>query len=261
MTAKYQYFSTSLEKGLRILSLFSEQTPCLTQTQVSRLLNLNMTSTYRFVNTLVQLGYLEKDERTKELRLGFKSLVLGTNILRGTDELRLIKQLADKVHEEHNITIDIGFTVDDTMVRVYRCEAEEILTYRLPAVAVEAMHNTSVGKAYLSTLPDEELDRMIGQIKLKKKTEKTITDPDALRTEIVLTRQRGYAMCDEEYLPGLITIGAPLTNPNTGRGVGAVSFDFSTIQQTLAQVEEKYAGLIVHLGAELSKVLRGRSDD
>lgn len=259
MAAKHQYFSTSLEKGLRILSLFNERTPCLTQTQISRLLNLNMTSTYRYVNTLVQLGYLERDERTKEIRPGLKSLVMGTNLLRGADEFQLIKKLVDKVHENHNITIDVGFNVDEDMVRIYRREAEETLTYHLPAVAVESMHNTSTGKAYLAGLEEEELERVLGRINLTARTAKTITDLGALRDEIAKTRQRGYAVADEEFLPGLITIGAALVNLNTGRAVGAVSFDFSTIQHTLKNVEKKYAGLIVQLGRDLSEVVQGGS--
>ncbi|MCP4629636.1 MAG: hypothetical protein GY850_39940 [bacterium] len=41
-----------------------------------------------------------------------------------------------------------------------------------------------------------------------KKTKKTIVDKDRLFSEIEKTRQRGYAACGEEYLPGLVTIGA-----------------------------------------------------
>ena len=62
------YFSKSLEKGLKILSLFSRDTPVLTQSGIARALGLNMTSTYRYINTLVEMGYLEKDARTKEIR-------------------------------------------------------------------------------------------------------------------------------------------------------------------------------------------------
>ena len=67
MAAENQYFSTSLQKGLKILWLFNKETPSLTQSEISRTTGINMTSTYRFVNTLVRLGYLEKDAKTKEL--------------------------------------------------------------------------------------------------------------------------------------------------------------------------------------------------
>jgi DNA-binding IclR family transcriptional regulator len=256
MGAENKYFSTSLEKGLKILSLFSADAPSLTQSEISRTIGVNMTSTYRFVNTLVRLGFLEKDAKTKELRLGMRSLALGTNIIRTIDELRLIKGVVDKVHSNHNITIDVVFAIDGNLVRTYHRQATETLTYHLPAVAKNSLHNTSVGKAYLSTLSEDILRQMIVGMSLLSKTPKTIVDKDRLRNEIDKTRQRGYATCDEEYLPGLVTIGAPLINQSTGKGIGGVSFDFSIIQHSAREVEEKYSALIVELGSALSEILQ-----
>lgn len=256
MGAENKYFSTSLEKGLKILSLFSTDAPNLTQSEISRTIGVNMTSTYRFVNTLVRLGFLEKDAKTKELRLGMRSLALGANIIRTIDELRLIKGVVDKVHSNHNITIDVVFAIDGNLVRTYHRQATETLTYHLPAVAKNSLHNTSVGKAYLSTLPEDILRQMIVGMSLVPKTPKTIVDNDRLRNEIDKTRQRGYATCDEEYLPGLVTIGAPLINQSTGKGIGGVSFDFSIIQHSAREVEEKYSALIVELGSALSEILQ-----
>lgn len=256
MGAENKYFSTSLEKGLKILSLFSTDAPSLTQSEISRTIGVNMTSTYRFVNTLVRLGFLEKDAKTKELRLGMRSLALGANIIRNIDELRLIKGVVDKVHSNHNITIDVVFAIDGNLVRTYHRQATETLTYHLPAVAKNSLHNTSVGKAYLSTLPEDILRQMIVGMSLVSKTPKTIVDKDRLMNEIDKTRQRGFATCDEEYLPGLVTIGAPLINQNTGNGIGGVSFDFSIIQHSAREVEEKYSALIVELGSALSEILQ-----
>jgi len=261
MASEKQYFSTSLEKGLKILALFDTETRSLTQTEISRMLALNMTSTYRFVNTLVELEYLEKDARTKEVRLGIRSLALSANVIRSSDELRLIEKLVDQVYNQYNITIDVAFAVDDNLMRAYQREAKETLTYHLPAVARNSLHNTSIGKAYLSTLPDASLQEIIARIAFTAKTKKTIIDKDTLLEEIEKTRKRGYAMNDEEYLPGLITIGAPLMNPSTGKGLGGVSFDFSVIQQTAQTVEEKYSGLILQLAGSISQVLQREDNE
>jgi len=261
MVSKKQYFSTSLEKGLKILSLFDTETRSLTQTEISRILALNMTSTYRFVNTLVQLEYLEKDAKTKEVRLGIRSLALSTNIIRSSDELRLIRKLVDEVYSRYNITIDVAFAVDDNLMRAYQREAKETLTYHLPAVAKNSLHNTSIGKAYLSTLSEDALKQVVDRILLVEKTEKTIVDKNQLFSEIEKTRHRGYAMCVEEYLPGLITIGAPLINLSTGTGLGGVSFDFSIIQQNARAVEEKYSAMIIELARSISEVLKREDNE
>jgi DNA-binding IclR family transcriptional regulator len=45
------------------------------------MISLNMTSTYRYINTLVELGYLEKDAKTREIRPSTHCLIFGTNLL------------------------------------------------------------------------------------------------------------------------------------------------------------------------------------
>ena len=255
MPPRQQYFSTSLERGLNILSLFNRETPRLTQTEISKALGLNMTSTYRYINTFVNLGYLEKDEKTKELRPGFRCLTFCTNLIRATDNMHLIKQQVDKIFSQYNVTIDVGFAIDDTMMRVYHREAKETLTYRLPDVAKNCLHNTSVGKAFLSTLTESELEQTLDRLDLHARTKKTISGKNQLLSEIEKTRKRGYAMCVEEYLAGLITIGAPLISPHNAKGVGAVSFDFSILQHNADEVEEKYAVLIKNTAAALSERL------
>jgi DNA-binding IclR family transcriptional regulator len=239
MPPPQQYFSTSLEKGLKILSLFNKDTPRLTQTDISKALDLNMTSTYRYINTFVNLGYLEKDEKTKELRPGFRCLTLCTALISATDNLYLIKQQVDKIYSQHNVTIDVVFVMEDTLMRVYHREAEETLTYQ----------------AFLSTLTESELEQTLDRIDLHARTKKTISDKDQLLSEIERTRKRGYAMSVEEYLVGLITIGAPLISPHSGEGIGAVSFDFSILQNSADEIEENYAVLIKKMAAALSKRL------
>lgn len=260
---KDTYFSTSLHKGLQVLSLFTEEQPTLSQTEISRHLNLNMTSTYRYVNTLVRLGYLEKDRKSKRLRLGLNCLALGANFLKNFDRLKEIKSLVNRVHESHGMTIDVAIVVDNALMNVYRREAQNTLIFRLPNVSKD-WHTTSLGKAYLSMLNNNELLEILKQIDLKPKTDHTIVNRNDLLVELEQARKRGYSKSNEEFLPGLITIGAPLINYENNSSVGAVSFDFSTIQLSLEDIEKQYVEILIELAHSLSRVITisepGRSD-
>ena len=251
---KDTYFSTSLHKGLQVLSLFTEEQSTLSQTEISRHLGLNMTSTYRYVNTLVRLGYLKKDSRSKRLRLGLNCMALGANFIKNFDRLKEIKSIVNNVHERHGMTIDVALVVDNSLMNVYRREAKNTLIFRLPNVSSE-WHTTSLGKAHLSNIPNDKLYEILQNINLDQKTPNTIVNRDELLVELEETRQRGYSRSNEEYLPGLITIGAPLIDFKDECSVGAVSFDFSTIQLSLDEVEKKYSDTIKELAYSLSRVL------
>jgi DNA-binding IclR family transcriptional regulator len=249
------YFSKSLEKGLKILALFNRETSSLTQSEIAKALALNMTSTYRYINTLVELGFLEKDVRTKAIRPSVQCLMFCTNLLRATDHRRLIKRFIDTIHQEHNISIEVAFVVNDTLVRFYNREAAETLTYRLPDSSKNCLHNTALGKAYLAALPEDRLKSKIETMNLIPKTGKTIQDKGKLLSTLAAIKKRGYAMAVEEFLPGLIAIGAALVDPLNGEPVGAVSFDFSVIQNTAKSVRTKYADMIVATAGALSELL------
>lgn len=249
------YFSKSLEKGLKILALFNRETPVLTQSEIAMILGMNMTSAYRYINTLVELGYLEKNTKTREIRPSSMCLLFCTSLMRATDHLRMIKDVVDRVHGENNISIDVAFVVDEAIVHIYHREAEETLTYRLPDFSKNCLHNTALGKAYLSSLPADLIAENIDRLVLVAKTENTIVDKDALAAELKKTKARQYAMSEEEYLPGLVAIGAPLYDPIRGKSVGAVSFDFSVLQHSAEDIEAKYGRLIGKTAKTLSELL------
>jgi DNA-binding IclR family transcriptional regulator len=249
------YFSKSLEKGLKILSLFNRETPALTQSRIAKTLELNMTSTYRYINTLVEMGYLEKDTKSKEIRPSILCLIFCANLMRATNHMKMIKECVDRIHREKNISIDVAFAVDDTLVRIYYRGADESLTYSLPDFSKNSLHNTAMGKAYLSSLPEELVAQKIDKMDLTAKTQKTIVDKTVLFAEIKKAKALRYAMSEEEYLPGLITISAPLFDPLTGSGVGAVCFDFSVLEYSACDVKAKYADMIRETARTLSELL------
>ena len=249
------YFSKSLEKGLKILALFTRNTPALTQSEIAKTLGLDMTTTYRYINTLMEMGYLEKDLKTKVIRPSLHCLLLCVNLMHSIDNFKMIKEVVDRINRKNNISIDVVFTENDTLMRIYHKEASETLTYRLPEFSQNSLHNTALGKAYLSSLPDELVAEKIAAMQLVAKTPKTIVDKERLFEEIAITKKRGFALADEEYLPGVLAIAAPLYDSITGLGVGAVSFDFSVLQHNGAEIIATYGEMIQETARVLSELL------
>ncbi len=255
MSKEKYYFSKSLEKGLKILALFNGDVPVLSQSQIAKKLELNPTSTYRYINTLVEMGYLEKDSKTKEIRPSIMCLLFCTNLMRATDHLRMIKEVVDQIHSEYNFSIEVAFAIDDTLVRLYQRQAEEILIYSLPDFTKSCLHNTALGKAYLSSLPHDRMSQKINSLELLAKTPNTIVDKNILLKQVQEIKSCGFSLNNEEYLIGLISIGAPLIDPIQQKGVGAVSFDFSILQHSPDEIKEKYGDLIMETGRRLSELL------
>jgi DNA-binding IclR family transcriptional regulator len=90
---------------------------------------------------------------------------------------------------------------------------------------------------------------------LVPKTEKTIVTKNKLLAELKKIKECQFAMNVEEFMPGLIAIGAPLYDPISGKGVGAVCFDFSIIQHSAGEIRTKYGEMIKETARSLSELL------
>jgi DNA-binding IclR family transcriptional regulator len=84
------------------------------------------------------------------------------------------------------------------------------------------LHNTAVGKAILAALPDERIDQIIDRWGLPEETDNTITDRDALLTELETVREQGYAVNRAENFKELYAIGDAATR-RPGDVVGGFS--------------------------------------
>jgi IclR family pca regulon transcriptional regulator len=248
------YFSTTIEKGLKILSLFNQDRNKSSLAQISRLTGINKTSTYRFVNTFIELGYLRKNPDTKMISLGPTAIALGHGLLRGFDLLEVIKPIVDQAVKAFKTTVDVALLDGDVLMIIYRREMGNTLTFRLPTVT-RSLHCSAIGKSVLAFLPEHKLAEMIKPASLVRKTPNSIVNTQKLKAELGRIREQGYALNKEEYIVGLIAIAAPLINVSTQAVVGAVSFDFSTPQISIDEVEKRYSESIIDVANEISQVL------
>jgi IclR family pca regulon transcriptional regulator len=90
---------------------------------------------------------------------------------------------------------------------------------------------------------------------LTERTKTTLAKKSDLLADLAKTKKRGYSLNDEEYIIGLISIGAPIINSETKRAIGAVSFTFSASEYSLEKMEKKYASAVVDLADEISGVI------
>ena len=249
------YYSEPFAKGLRVLSLFSPEHKNLSLTEIAAALDSHPSSIYRFTNTLAELNYLKKDPQTKRLSLGQKAYMLGLNLINSFSLLEVVKPFIDDVHDKFNISIDSCVLEEQALLQLYFRAAQNAITYQ-GLIINPAVHCSGLGKAILAYLPEDERTSFLGRVRLVRRTDKSITDKRELLADLEKARKRGYAINNEEYIKGLITIATPFFNLETGRPAGAVSFDFLVLQESLADVEKKYVKVLLKLGKDISAVIK-----
>jgi IclR family acetate operon transcriptional repressor len=90
------------------------------------------------------------------------------------------------------------------------------------------MHSSGIGKALLAWYPEDRVRQIIARQGLEKFTTLTITSETALMRDLARTRERGFAIDDQERAEGMRCIAAPIFNahgePVAGLSVSGPAF-------------------------------------
>lgn len=178
-------------------------------------------STYALLQTLTELGWVERDPSGMLYGVGIRALIAGVSYLDADRRVPLIQPWLDRLRTELDETIHLARLDGAEVVYLATRESTQYLRVinrvgrRLPA------HATSLGKALLASLPTDELDTALVRLghPLPALTEQTITDPTALRAELDLIRERGWGLDADENTPGLHCIGVAIPPPRHGIAV------------------------------------------
>jgi DNA-binding IclR family transcriptional regulator len=105
------------------------------------------------------------------------------------------------------------------------------------------MHATSQGKAVLAQLPEEKQRQILDASVLHRYTDNTIVDRDSLIEELNRTRERGFALNNEERDPGVVSIAVAVSAG--GRVIGALSVASLAVRTTAHEMGVHYSELLL----------------
>jgi IclR family pca regulon transcriptional regulator len=241
--------SQSLERGLAILSSFTSVRPLLGVSELAREVGLNRSTTHRYIATLAALGYLQQDVLTRKYRLGPRVVDLGFSAINSMELREISAPHLQRLSDEVGHTVNMAILDGADIVYIERCRSSgrgqrEIdlnlhVGSRLPAYC------TSMGKAMLAFLPDDERNAAIERVQFSRLGPNTRTSRQALLKDLERVRTTGIAVNDEELAYGLRSIAVPVRGAS-GDVVAAINL---AVHRTMVSLDD----LIVRLGPALTR--------
>src|SRR5215470_2538198 len=223
---------TAVERALNILEAAAHRRDGFTNSEISRKLNIPKSSASYILRTLERRGYLRRETETGRYRLGLKILSLGGDAQANLDiadvALPFMRALVERLH----LTIHLAVLDQGEAVYIEKVEAPGFFRVNTWVGRRMFLHSTSVGKCLLAWLPKQEVEAIVKQQGLKKRTPKTITTMTRLLADLERVKDEGFAVDDEENSLGARCLGAPVFDA-TGNVVAALG-----ASGTLTQVDE-----------------------
>lgn len=199
-------------KLLKIINIIADYDNGIGITELSKKLNYNKSTVYRFVATLYEEGYLKQDIDTKKYKIGLNLFSLGLKLSSSTDSIKTINPYLVELRNQFEETVHLGIQNENKVIYIDKVESNQSIRMYSKIGKRSPMYCTGVGKAILANLPIEEKENIIENLKFKKYTENTIIDKNNLNKELNLTKKRGYSLDIEEHEKGVLCVAVPLFN-------------------------------------------------
>ncbi len=161
---------------------------------------------HRMLQQLEGAGLLQRESDGRHYGTGVRLRRLAENLLRNDTfhgaRHAVLRRLVDELGESCNITALTGGEV----VYLDRVETAAPLRFYLAPGSRVPAHCSASGKLLLAQMTPAQRQRLLGHAPLMAYTPKTLTDLARLETELTTVRRNGYALDNEEFLPGLLCV-------------------------------------------------------
>lgn len=242
---------------LAVLEALSSGGPDASLVHISAQVGLPRSTTHRLLQELVELGYVVTDGRGAYYS-GPAFLSLAGHVLAHREFVRYVHPIAVALRDATEYTVHFAIHNGQSAIYLDKVEAKEPYKMASRVGMSIPLHCTSIGKAILSTMSNDDVLNLLSGVNLTPRTPNTMTSMSNLLADLALTRHRGFAFDNEENEKGVRCLGAAV-HDSLGEVVGGVSVSALTfvlsddeIAETGAAVQDAASAISSALGASES---------
>ena len=241
----------SVSKTLAILSTFNEAAPMQRTSDIAAKLQMNISTVSRHLNTMLDWGFLERDDATGLYYPGIEIIALAGAALQNNEVFRHaspeLQQLSYKygVHSYLSVprTVDIVYLISSC--------CENTMDLLIPIGYRHPMYCSAMGRAMLAYMPPAKVEKILTSSELQKYTPETKIDPHEISKELVHTRQKGYCILFNELVENKASLAAPIFG-GSRTPIAAISISESAYSLGQPQRERELAKAVMSIAGKIS---------
>lgn len=230
----------SLYKSLQILDCFSAEKPELGISEIAKMLEMTKSNVHNIVSTLVSAGYLEKKSNSDKYGLTHKMLEFSYIITSQLGFQAPVQLSMQKLAQKVQGVVFFGVLHGPFVLYMFATLPESQdsnMVVRSIMGEKAPLYCTSIGKALLMTLDEQEILDRVNQLERIQYTPNTLVTDKALLEDLKKSKERGYAEDNIEHEANVHCIGVPIFT-HTGNLIGAMSVSGLPVQLSKQELEQ-----------------------
>jgi len=242
----------AVDKCFAILDLLAQSKEPMGISELSRNLNLNKSTVFSILHTLIDLNVLESQADGKFV-FGTRFYMLGNMTAKRSTLIQTAHPYLERISEQTRLSAFLGIRSDFSAILIDKVDSangiklSSEIGMRMPSLAGAGI------KAMLSQLPDEEIDGILARTELKRYTPKSVVDKAAYKREILEVRKQGIAHDWEEYIEGMVALAIPvkINGKNLQAAIWAVGLKHQVPESSVTDMTELLKAISQDLNCRL----------
>lgn len=222
----------ALDRGLTVLARVADEDRA-TLTTLAATADMAPSTLYRVLETLRRHDLVAFDTLTQTWSVGVEAFRIGHGYARHTNYLAVGREVMRQLSEDSGETANIAVIESGELVYVAQIETQAPIRAFFPAGTRGVPQASGIGKALLAYMNAIQRAELLATPP-PAFTANTLTDVTAVEVELERTRERGWAVDDEERHVGMRCIAAPIFNeygePIAGLSISAPVQRFPTAE-------------------------------
>lgn len=207
-------------RSMEILNLFINHAK-LSFNEIIELSGIPKTSVYRMLQSLEEMGLLDKDAHGK-YSLGILFLRFGHFVSERLDIRQVALPTMEKLHKEFGEAINLIIRDGDEAVYIEKLESIQPVRLYTTIGRRSPLYAGACARSILSFLPAVEREEYLKKVELKPYAKGTILSVDELRETISEARNLGYTVSYSELEDFTAAIAVPIFN-HKGEAIAGLS--------------------------------------
>lgn len=245
----------ALERGLKILEMVARSRNGQTFSQLAAQLEYPKSSIHTLLVTFERLGYLQRMAPSGRYVAGLNLMRIAGAASQGITLRLKAGPVLCELARRTGLTSHLAILERREALLVAKVEPAGSAPLATWIGKRIDYHCTSLGKALIAWLDEEELAQMVRERRMLRHNENTICTLARLRQDLQKIRQLGYSLDDEEEELGYRCVGAPVINA-AGLVEAALSISGTLDQIPLEQVP-RLGSLVQDSAMDMSRRLAG----
>ncbi len=179
--------------------------------EIAKDLEMNNSTTLRFLTTLVNCNYVKQNKDTLQYEPTMKICAVANKINMENALQKAARPYMKKLSDLFGESVCLGILENDKVVYidVMRVRNQSLMAVQVVGNAA-SMYCNGIGKLFLSQYSSKKLENYLKNNTLEQYTEYTITDKEALMAELLEIQKKGYAFDNQEREVGARCLAFPI---------------------------------------------------